>query len=135
RSVTMPSPCPGMDPFLEHPAMFPGLHGSLAIYLREALQARLPEPYFAEVGERLWVETSVRLIEPDVNILRSDGDRPAKEALSGSVALATPTRTQPIVITVPHDEQRGTFVEIRTRTEGNERIVAVIEVLSLGNKT
>src|SRR5438874_2471400 len=106
----MPSPFPGMDPFLEHPVIFPGLHGRLIAYVSETLQARLPEPYFAEISERLWVETSVRLIEPDVNILRADGNRPTSEATSGGVALATPTRTQPLVITVPHDEHRETFV-------------------------
>jgi hypothetical protein len=25
----MPSPFPGMDPYLEHPAVFPGLHSRL----------------------------------------------------------------------------------------------------------
>jgi hypothetical protein len=54
----MPSPFPGMDPYLEHPAIFPGLHDSMITYLREALQARLPEPYYAEIGERVWVQVS-----------------------------------------------------------------------------
>jgi hypothetical protein len=40
----MPSPFPGMDPFLEHPMFFPGLHGAMHAYIREALQAVLPEP-------------------------------------------------------------------------------------------
>jgi hypothetical protein len=33
-----------MDPYLEHPAIFPGLHDSMVTYLREALQPALPEP-------------------------------------------------------------------------------------------
>ena len=41
----MPSPFPGMDPFLEHPEVFPDLHDSLGATLRESLNARLPEPY------------------------------------------------------------------------------------------
>ena len=34
----MPSPFPGMDPFLEHPHFFPGLHGAMHFCIREALQ-------------------------------------------------------------------------------------------------
>jgi hypothetical protein len=47
-----------MDPFLEHPALFPGLHDRLITYLGEALQAQPPEPYSAEIAGRLRVEVS-----------------------------------------------------------------------------
>ena len=50
----MPSPFPGMDPYLEAPTIFPGLHNRLIALLGEALQAALPAPYFAEIGERAW---------------------------------------------------------------------------------
>lgn len=49
----MPSPFPGMDAFLEHPAFFPGLHERFHVYMSEALQGVLPAPYFAEIRERL----------------------------------------------------------------------------------
>ena len=49
----MPSPFPGMDPYLEHPEFFPDLHDSFITYLREFLQPRLPEPYYAETRARL----------------------------------------------------------------------------------
>ncbi len=54
----MPSPFLGMDHFLEHPAIFPGLHNRMVATLSESLQASLPAPYFAEIGERVWVEES-----------------------------------------------------------------------------
>lgn len=53
----MPSPFPGMDPFLEHPDFFPGLRGTMPVYICEALQGSLPVPYFAEINKRLWVES------------------------------------------------------------------------------
>ena len=59
----MSSPFPGMDPFLEHPSHFPGLHDRLINAISDALQTKLPEPYYAEIGERLWVEIAERLIE------------------------------------------------------------------------
>ena len=56
----MPSPFPGMDPWLEQPEVFPDVHDSLISYLREALNATLPAPYFANIATRVWVEISER---------------------------------------------------------------------------
>ena len=128
----MPSPFPGMDPFLEHPAYFPDLHDSMNIYLREVLQSKLPDVYFAVVNERLWVETVERYIEPDVDVIRAGG--PGKRLKGDGIGHAT--QATPVVVTVPHDERREIFVEIRTKAPGgDERIVTTIEVLSLGNKS
>jgi hypothetical protein len=54
----MPSPFPGMDPFLEHPEIFPDLHDRLNTHLSEVLQAGLPPPYYAVIGRRTWIEVS-----------------------------------------------------------------------------
>jgi len=130
----MPSPFPGMDPFLEHPDFFPDLHGRLHVHISEALQKVLPAPYFAVIGERLWVETSARYVEPDTDVIY--GSTSIEEPEGGGVALATRTRTEPLVFEVTHDERRESYVEIRTRArDGGERVVTVIEVLSLSNKT
>jgi hypothetical protein len=130
----MASPFPGMDPYLEHPAIFPGLHDSMITYLREALQARLPEPYYAEIGERVWVEMSQRPIGPDVNVLRARETPAFEESSSRGVAMASTTRSKRVVVTVPHDEYREPCLEIFAMLEG-ERLVTTIEVLSLTNKT
>jgi Protein of unknown function (DUF4058) len=58
----MPSPFPGMDPFLEHPDFFPDIHDRFTTHLSEAIQAHLPEPYLARIGRRVWVEVSQRYI-------------------------------------------------------------------------
>ena len=36
----MPSPFPGMDPYLESPDWFPDLHGSLIIFMKEDASAQ-----------------------------------------------------------------------------------------------
>src|SRR5438132_13308404 len=107
----MPSPFPGMDPFLEHPKYFPGLHSSLIFVIYERLQRTLPVPYFAVLNERLWVETSERFIEPDVDLMRAKGI--AKKAKNNSNGLALLTRSRPVHIPVLHDESRETYIEIR----------------------
>jgi len=129
----MPSPFPGMDPYLEHPALFRGLHGRLVANLSETLQSRLPAPYFAEFEERLWVEVSERPIEPDVSVFRAE--RPPGVRTDGGPVVGVATRSRPLVVTVPFEENRETWVEIRTRNDDGERLVTSIEVLSLTNKT
>jgi hypothetical protein len=121
-----------MDPFLEHPLYFPGVHDSFITYLREALQGALPQPYFAEINERLWIDAADRRIGPDVDVLRGNQPSPPE---GGGVAVATAAPTQPIIITVPHEERRDTYLEIRVPGAEGERVVTTIEVLSLANKT
>ena len=53
----------------------------------------------------------------------------------GGVGLAPPpVRTEPVIVTVPSDEFREPYVEIRTAGDGREELVAVVEVLSPANK-
>ncbi len=48
----MPSPFPGMDPYLEDPAYWPDLHHSFATYIRDDLQPLLHPHYYAH--PRCW---------------------------------------------------------------------------------
>src|SRR3954462_16010555 len=68
----MPSPFPGMDPFVEAPGYFESIHSSLITYLREALQPLLPEPYYTDSDDRTWIEASKRDVVPDVSVLREE---------------------------------------------------------------
>jgi Protein of unknown function (DUF4058) len=137
----MPSPFPGMDPYLEHPAFFPGLHDRFITYLSESVQEKLPEPYYAEMSDRVWVEISSRNIGPDVKVLRTQTDRPSpggfaapaareQEDESGGVAVAV---SRKVIVHVPHDEFREPFLQIFAKLEG-ERLITSIEILSLANK-
>lgn len=123
-----------MDPYLEHPAIFPDLHDRLITNLSESLQSGLPDPYFATIGDRVWVEISEREIGPDVKVLRGREERGFEMSREGGTPAGTALRTEPVVVTVPQDERREPFLEIYSRMEG-ERLVTIIEVLSLTNKT
>jgi Protein of unknown function (DUF4058) len=59
--MLMPSPFPGMDPYLEHPEFFPGLHDRLINQISDVLQASLFSPYFAEIASRGWLDESYSL--------------------------------------------------------------------------
>jgi hypothetical protein len=128
----MPSPFPGMDPWLEDPALFPDLHETLIACFREALTDRLPRPYYAALGTRLYVEESDRHIEPDIDLLIPK-KRPKKPAGGrGGVAVAERT-ARPLTIRVSSDNVKEAFIEIRHAT--GDRLVTSVEVLSLSNKT
>jgi hypothetical protein len=124
----MPSPFPGMDPWLEDPALFPDLHDSLVVYLREVIQARLPKPYFTAINSYVWLDEPERYVQPDVDVLRAPGMN------GGGTAIATESLAEAIVIPAPLGEPRTTFLEIRAPYE-NERLVTSVEVLSWKNKS
>src|SRR5262249_26571911 len=58
----MRPPFPGMDPWLEDPRLWPNLHKSLVIALRDELARRLRPRYFVNVVSR-----SVILIGADID--------------------------------------------------------------------
>lgn len=68
----MPSPFPGMNPFLEAPALWPGVHSALSGEIRNTLNRQLPGRYFADVEERVYLceadDPAWSLIIPDVSI-------------------------------------------------------------------
>jgi hypothetical protein len=134
-----------MDPYLEAPSIFPDFHDRFITHLSEALQPGLPVPYYAALGRRAWVEISERFVGPDVNQKR--GQEPIAKWPEGCSALLVPDPfsgptietatievTRPIVITVPHDEQSETFIEIYIGRGSDRRLVTAIEVLSPINK-
>ncbi len=59
----MPSPFPGMDPYVEDPSLWPDMHHCLIVYTAEALQPQIRPNYVARIGERLEV-ASLQVDEP-----------------------------------------------------------------------
>lgn len=127
----MPSPFPGMDPFIET-QYFAGLHTGMIAYMQEYLQGRLPEGYFAATTERVWIDTSRRFVGPDVAV-RHSSQRKSKRApmASGGVAVLA----KPVIVTIPHDERIERFLDIFKKTGDQKRLVCSIEILSPTNKT
>jgi hypothetical protein len=123
------SPFPGMDPYLEAPAIWPDVHTSLMGIFREQLAPLLAPKYLAEletqvVIDRLDDEPQVML--PDVSVTTPD----MPTGGPSSVAVAAPA---PVRIRVPLDAPTR-LVSIYIRQRETERLVAVIELLSPVNK-
>lgn len=129
----MPSPFPGMDPFLERRDLFPDLHGSLIFCLKEHLQSRLPSPYYASSSRRTWVEVSERYVEPDVHVVVPLESPTSRRDSVAAVAVAE--RAEPVVVRVEQDEWREGYLDIFIGPHRERRLVTSIEVLSPSNKT
>ena len=75
----MPSPCPGMDPGLEAPNVWPDFHDGLASEIRGILNQLLPTPYYAQLGVReqvgLVADTVLRRFVPDASARRLDSPK------------------------------------------------------------
>ncbi|MFC1466812.1 MAG: DUF4058 family protein [Candidatus Brachytrichaceae bacterium NZ_4S206] len=61
----MPSPFPGMDPYLESAIYWRDLHACLITHIRAALQPLLRPHYNVHIAERLYVTSPRRSIYAD----------------------------------------------------------------------
>ena len=124
----MPSPFPGMDPYLERHCG--DVHTSLVTYARDHLQKFLPRDLRARVEERVVVAQwdRPRSVFPDVRIIETEriSRRPAQGGASIAVA-------EPLLIELADELETQRFVKIR-EVSSDSRLVTVLEVLSPSNK-
>jgi hypothetical protein len=125
----MPSPFPGVDPYLES-QRWVSFHGQLCSEIARQLAPVLGERYVALMEERLTLESfedvavAIRDVRPDVVVA---GHKRA--AHSNLTVLEPPLRlAAPLETEVPIH-----FVEVRE--VGSMTVVTVIEVMSPSNKT
>ncbi len=125
----MPSPFPGMDPYLE--THWRDIHAGLIIYARDALQSFLPLSLRARVEESVLLETPQGIgdhpLFPDVRVVEYSVKRETGMQPGAGVTVAEP-------LLVEIDPVSGTHLEIIDRESGN-RVVTVIEFLSPSNKS
>jgi hypothetical protein len=121
----MTSPFPGMDPFIEDPALWAGFHSKFIVYLCSALARRLPKGYYADVEQHVWVEDSDddRFVIPDAYIAESP---------TGGTATMTHVTTEPTVMVMMSLQPRQKYVTIVDHE--TSKVVTAIELLSPSNK-
>ena len=128
----MPSPFPGMDPFIER-FVWRDFHTTFNTVIRELLRPQIAPAYAARVEHRVVVErpdADPRGRSPDVAIVP---DSPWRDAGGGTAVLDDRAVAEPLLVTVMEsDPVRQHFVEIIDPESG--RVVTVIETLSPTNK-
>lgn len=128
----MPSPFPGMDPYLEASACWADFHSTFINYLRNALNDGLPDNYDARIEERVTVIDSFdkpsQWFVSDVAVGKESGAATAAQARRPVSGLLEPV-TVPLIIP---ERERQHYIEIHDYPE--QTLVAVLEVLSPSNK-
>jgi hypothetical protein len=129
----MPSPFPGMDPYLEGPRLWRDLHTRLISEIQETLNRQFGDQYVARIEERVYIsdvgDPGRSAIIPDVHVAATGpaGNRAAADApgIKGVVGAIE-------VVELIDEEVHEPYVEILDLA--SRAVVTVIEVLSLTNK-
>ena len=125
----MPSPFPGMDPYLEHPARWGGVLTRLIAVIGELLTQQAAPRFFVDSEDAVYVlgldDPGRPMVRPDLAIV--DAGRPAAPAQQRG-RIATPT----LLDLQASLEVRIPYLKIIDTTD--RQVVAIIKVLSPINK-
>ncbi len=111
----MPSPFPGMDPWIESPIHWANMHIHLMTEITRRLNRELTEAFVAVMDENVYLLPSREKYLPDVTVRR------------------TPNFATAVEVVEADEEVREPFIKVMT-THDDRHVVAVIEVLSPVNK-
>lgn len=128
----MPSPFPGMNPYLEHPELWAEVHNRLIVAIADAIESDLSLKYRVKIEKRTYLsygEESVLVGIPDLSVL----SKRSTTAQTPSTTTFLPAQGESVTVILPMPETvREGYLEIREVATGY--VVTVIEVLSPTNK-
>ncbi len=126
----MPSPFPGMDPYLENLALWRDFHQRLATQVADQLQPLIRPRYVAQLEPRIEIgavaePVSTVVAYPDLGVSETPAQRrPMAASAIAPAPLLVPAETL--------EEMKNVAVHVRQATD--LRLVTVIEILSPINK-
>ncbi|OGO42509.1 MAG: hypothetical protein A2Z04_01650 [Chloroflexi bacterium RBG_16_57_9] len=127
----MPSPFPGMDPFLEAPTRWGGVHSRLINSISDDLAEAISPNFYVDIEERVYIITpddpEGRPIVPDVFVVTGHDSMQTATTVAG--VITTPTLMEPLYDVEIHDR----YIEIRDTI--NREVITTIELLSPYNKS
>ncbi|MGA7937228.1 MAG: DUF4058 family protein [Kovacikia sp.] len=125
----MPSPFPGMNPYLENPELWSEFHSRMIVAIADALDDLLSRDYRVAVEKRVYLsqdDESLLIGIPDVAVTAS------QPTTSSSAILATAV-AEPLSVELPaFEEVQERYLEIREGGTGT--VITTIELLSPKNK-
>jgi Protein of unknown function (DUF4058) len=125
----MPSPFPGMDPYLEAPEFWSEVHNRMIVAIADDLSPKLRPHYRVAIEQRIYLSNSAekQVVVPDVTVTQRSPQ------VSPAVATLTPPTTKPVAISLELPEEvRESYLEVREAATG--RVVTIVELLSPKNK-
>jgi hypothetical protein len=128
----MPSPFPGMNPYIERASVWHDFHENFLPRVQEILTAQVLPRYFVRIDEHMYIHA----LPSDERRFMGRGDIMVP-ALTGGQSTATvaasPILQAPAEVGLPEfDTESQSFLEIRDRD--NNELISVIELLSPTNK-
>ncbi len=127
----MPSPFPGMNPYLEHPSLWAGIHHRLITAIANDLGPKLRPKYIVAIEECVYeVNRDMALLVgvPDVSVQSSPS---ASVTQPSNLAVTLKTQPSEVLLPIP-DILTEAYLEIHAVE--TEEVVTIIEVLSPKNK-
>lgn len=122
----MPSPFPGMNPYLERPELWTEFHHRLITAIANAIEPSLSLDYRVAIEKRVYSsvpEDAVLIGIPDAAVISQSQSCQSipTTTLSASDGVST------VILPIP-EEVRESYLEIRDVTSGN--VITVIELLA-----
>lgn len=126
----MPSPFPGMNPYLEQDDVWHDFHERIIPSIAELLEAEVGPNYIVKIDEQVYVH---ELPQGERSLLGRSDVFLAQSGANGERKSATTLVEAPATVRIPSfDKESLSFVEIRNRS--SREIVTAIEILSPANK-
>jgi len=127
----MPSPFPGMDPWLERPGLWPDVHDSLILALRKNLTPLLRPRYYVAVRQRTVMAVLPAESEPMFPDLAVIENLESYRSLPKSWAADF---AEPVVVDLPSPALiQEDYLEVVDASDN--RVVTMVEILSPSNKS
>ncbi|EAZ91743.1 DUF4058 family protein [Crocosphaera chwakensis] len=130
----MPSPFPGMNPYLELPLFWSQVHTHLIVAIADYMNPILRPKYRISMEQRVYTDTNnddnLELVGIPDNIVFSPSSNSSET--SSNIAVAPP-KVQPLPITIPQPETVKEWY-LQVKNVETQEVVTVIEILSPKNK-
>lgn len=135
----MPSPFPGMNPYLEQPSVWEDFHLAFANQIRDSLAAQVRPNFLVKLEERVFIhepssdERRRLLGKPDVAIFGNSLQPSTATSTATTPVTPLPNMVQSVIARIADaDMERHAYIEILDRQ--SRQLVTMIEVLSPSNK-
>jgi len=125
----MPSPFPGMDPYIEQDRVWHDFHQRFVPAMAEDLAQQVDPKYIVSIDDHIYVHD----LPAAERVLVGRSDVSLARGSQASAAGGATIENAPVRAFLPAvDAERSSYVEIRDRDQ--QRVITVIELLSPANK-
>jgi hypothetical protein len=131
----MPSPFPGMNPYLENTQFWSQVHNRLIVEIADVINPQIRPKYRMELEQRVYTDTesngqNYELVGiPDNAVLKPS----SKVNPSSSNVAVAPPKVKPLTITIPQPETIKEWY-LQVKDVETKQVITVVEILSPKNK-